>query len=99
MVGSLFYFLMRIRLDIVYVVSNVFRFNVEFIIKYMIVVKCILWYFNGICDLGLLYRKDEMNECIGYLDVDWVGDLDDCKFILVYIFYMGGVVISWRSKR
>ena len=40
-----------------------------------------------------------MNECIGYSDADWAGNLDDRKSTSAYIFHMGGAAISWRSKR
>ena len=65
----------------------------------MAAVKRILRYFNGTCDLGPLYRKDEMNECIGYSVADWAEDLDDRKSTSAYIFHMGGAALSWRSKR
>ena len=99
MVGSLLYLSTRTRPDIAYAVSNVSRFNAEPTTKHMTAVKRILRYLNGTCDLGLLYRKDEMNECIGYSDADWAGDLDDRKSTSAYIFHMGGTAISWRSKR
>ena len=99
MVGSLLYLSTRTRPYIAYAVSNVSRFNAEPRTKHMTGVKRILRYLNGTYDLGLLHRKDEMDECIGYSDADWAGDLDDRKSTSAYIFHMGRAAISWRSKR
>ena len=98
MVSSPLFLSMRTIPDIAYAVSNVARFTAEPTTKQMTAVKRILHYLNGTCDLGLLYRKDEMNECIGYSDADWAGDLDDCKSTSAHIFHMGGAAISCRSK-
>ena len=36
---------------------------------------------------------------VGYSDVDWGGDPDECKFTLGYAFMLNGGAISWCSKK
>lgn len=48
---------------------------------------------------GLSYKKCVDGNLIGYLDVDWVGDVDDCYFILGNVFLLVKGVVSWLSKK
>ncbi|KXJ11144.1 Copia protein [Exaiptasia diaphana] len=80
-------------------VCNVARFCAEPTTQHMTAVKRILRYLNGTQDLGLLFCKDGVKECVGYSDSDWAGDLDDRKSTTGYIFHMGGAAVSWRSKK
>ncbi len=34
-----------------------------------------------------------------YCDVDWVGNMDDCKSTSGYVFLLGNGAISWDSKK
>ena len=54
---------------------------------------------NGTVNLGLVYSKDKDQECTGYSDADWAGDLGDRKSTSGYIFKLSGGAISWRSKK
>ena len=36
---------------------------------------------------------------IGYMDVDWGGDPDQCKSMSGYAFLLNGCAISWGSKK
>ena len=41
-----------------------------------------------------------MNECLaGYLNVDWVGCIDDRKSTSGGCFYLGNNLVSWMSKK
>ena len=54
-------------------------------------------YLNGTAEYGILFKKGESEECIGYSDSDWAGDQDDRKstfFNLLVELSPGGV----RSK-
>ena len=62
--------------------------------------KRILRYLKGTVDYGLCYkRKSQSDECIGYSDSDWAGDMNDRKSTSGYVFHLNGAVISWRSKK
>ena len=50
---------------------------------------------------GLLYKSGmpKEQECTGYSDSDWAGDLNDRKSTSGYVFTVGGGAISWKSKK
>ena len=54
---------------------------------------------KGTPDLGLLYSRGDQQECHGYSDSDWAGDLDDRKAMSGYILMLNGAGTSWRSKK
>lgn len=50
----------------------------------------------------ILYLRGQMKGLeslipVGYLDVDWVSNWDDCKSILAYVFLLAGGPIAWSS--
>ena len=56
-------------------------------------------YLQGTSNFGLLYTKEESNECVGYSDADWAGNLDDRRSTSGYIFKINGAAVSWLSKK
>jgi hypothetical protein len=62
-------------------------------------VKKILRYVKGTKDLGLFYQKTNIFELAGYVDSDWCGDINDHKSTSGYVFYMGGTIFTWLSKK
>ena len=62
-------------------------------------VKRIFRYLRGTTYYGLLYKKSIMNNLVGFLDIDWGGDVEDCKSTSGYCFEIGGTILSWRSKK
>ncbi|KAH9717217.1 hypothetical protein KPL71_021741 [Citrus sinensis] len=63
----------------------------------MLAVKWILRYLYGTVDVGLLFKKDCGQQCVGYCDSDFAGDLDKRRSTTGYIFTLGGGPVSWRS--
>uniref|UniRef100_A0A2N9IDT2 Reverse transcriptase Ty1/copia-type domain-containing protein n=1 Tax=Fagus sylvatica TaxID=28930 RepID=A0A2N9IDT2_FAGSY len=61
--------------------------------------KRILRYLQGTKKLGILYKKENDNNLVGFTDSDWVGSLDDRKSTSGYIFCLGSKVIAWSSKK
>ena len=44
--------------------------------NHWLAVKWILQYLYGTIDVGLLLKKDCSQQCVGYCDYDFAGDLD-----------------------
>ena len=38
-------------------------------------------------------------DCTGFSDVDWVGDINDCKSTSGHLFQVGGAPVSWKSRK
>ncbi|KAH9790843.1 DExH-box ATP-dependent RNA helicase DExH17 [Citrus sinensis] len=47
-------------------------------------------------DVGLLFKKDCGQQCVGYCDSDFAGDLDKRRSTTGYVFTLGGGPVSWR---
>ena len=50
------------------------------------IAKRILCYLQGTKKLGILYKKENDNNLVGFIDSDWVGSLDDRKSTSGYNF-------------
>jgi hypothetical protein len=50
-------------------------------------------------NFGLVYRKGEEQELIGYSDSDYAGDQDDKKSTSGYVFMLSAGAVSWCSKK
>ena len=48
---------------------------------------------------GILYKKHGHTIIECFLDVDWVGSKEDRRSILRYCVFLGGNLISWKSKK
>ena len=56
-------------------------------------------YLKGTSNVGILYKQDGSDKCIGYSDADWASDTTDGKSTTGYIFTLSGGPISWSSKK
>ncbi|KAH9679276.1 hypothetical protein KPL71_026064 [Citrus sinensis] len=96
-VGSLMYAMVCTRLDISQAVSMVSRYMHNPGKNQWLAVKWILRYLYGTVDVGLLFKKDCGQQCVGYCDSDFAGDLDKRRSTTGYVFTLGGGPVSWRS--
>ena len=85
-VGSLLYLSVATRPDITYAVSNVAKFCAKPTNQHWVAVKRIFRHLKGIQQYKLLYSKSNSNNCVGFSDADWGGDLDDRKSTSGYMF-------------
>ena len=62
-------------------------------------VKLVLRYIKSTIDISLVFEKDftGKQECIEYVDSDYVGDIDKRWFITGYVFTLSQAQVSWRS--
>ena len=67
--------------------------------KHWMAVKRILRYLKGISDYMLWYQGMKDLRLIGYSDVDWGGDVDQCKSTSGYAFLLNDSAILWSSKK
>ena len=98
-VGSLLYLSLATRPDITFAVSNVAKFCAKPSKQHWTAVKRIFHYLKGTQHYGLLYKKGNSDNCSGFSDADWGGDLDDRKSTSGYVFQIGETAISWRNKK
>ena len=93
-VGSLMYLSVCSRPDIAYAVNTLAKFSSKPTQKHWPAVKRVFRYLNGTAEYGILFKKGESEECIGYSDSDWAGDQDDRKSTSGYIFQSASGAIS-----
>uniref|UniRef100_A0A8R7UAT4 Reverse transcriptase Ty1/copia-type domain-containing protein n=1 Tax=Triticum urartu TaxID=4572 RepID=A0A8R7UAT4_TRIUA len=98
LVGRLIY-MSHTRPDIAFDVSVVSQYMHDPKSAHMEAVIRILRYLKGCPGRGLLYRRqgDLQVEC--YTDADWAGSLDDRRSTSGYCTFVGGNLVSWRSKK
>ncbi|KAH9684587.1 hypothetical protein KPL70_013604 [Citrus sinensis] len=96
-VGSFMYAMVCTRPDISQAVSMVSRYMHNPGKNQWLAVKWILRYLYGTVGAGLLFKKDCGQQCVGYCDSDFAGDLDKRRSTTGYVFTLGGGPVSWRS--
>ena len=96
--GKLIY-LSHTRLDIAYVVSVVSQFMHCPSEDHMNVVMQILHYLKSSPGKGLMFSKNGHLNVAGYIDVDWVGNITDRKSTSGYFTFVGGNLVTWKSKK
>lgn len=98
LVGRLIY-LCHTRPDIAYVVSVVSRYMHDPKVEHMEAVFRILRYLKGSPRKGLWFRNHGHLDVEGYCNVDWANCLDDRRSTSGYCVFVGGNLVSWRSKK
>ena len=98
MVGKLIY-LSHTRPDIAFVVSAVNQFMHDPRSSHMDEVTRILRYLKGCPGKGLLYTRQGSLQVECYTDADWAGSLDNRRSTSGYCTFVGGNLVSWRSKK
>lgn len=98
LVGKLIY-LSHTRPDIAYAVSVVSRFMHAPNEDHMRAATRILRYLKSSPGKGLFFAKTGSLEVEGYTDADWAGDKSDGKSTSGYFMFVGGNLVTWRSKK
>ena len=93
------YLAVSTRPDIAFAVNSLARFNSNPQKDHWTALKRVLRYLKGTINIGILYKQDDSDKCIGYSDADWAGDTSDRKSTSGYIFMFSGGPISWNSKK
>jgi hypothetical protein len=98
LVGRLIY-LCHTRPDITYAVSVVSRYMHDPRSGHMDAVYRILRYLKSSPGKGLWFKKNDHLNIEGYCDADWASCLDDRRSTSGYCTFVGGNLVSWRSKK
>ena len=96
--GRLIY-LSHTRPDIAYAVSVVSQFMHSPSEAHMDVVTCILRYLKMAPSRGLIFSKNGHLNVQGYTDADWAGSINDRRSTSGYFTFVGGNLVTWRSKK
>ncbi|XP_019059139.1 PREDICTED: uncharacterized protein LOC109117059 isoform X2 [Tarenaya hassleriana] len=59
----------------------------------------ILKYLKGTPNKGLWMRRNKHTKIIAYCDADWAGDRSDRKSTTGYCTFVGGNLVTWKSKK
>lgn len=97
-VGSLI-FLTLSRPDLSYAVGMISRFMQYPRKLHLEAVRRILRYIKDTIEYGILYKKEEKYEIVGFCDADFAGDQDTRRSTTRYVFSLRSGPISWCSKR
>jgi hypothetical protein len=98
LVGKLIY-LSHTRPDIAYAVSVVSQFMHNPSEDHMSAVIRILHYLKSSPGKGLMFSKNAHLKIEGYTDADWAGNILDRKSTSGYFTFVGGNLVTWRSKK
>jgi hypothetical protein len=96
-VGSLMYVMVSQRPNISHAVGAISRYMENPAKEHWQVLKWVLQYLRGTSDYCITYN-DGRGLVYGYVDSDFVGDLDKMRSTLGYVFTLAGGAISWMSK-
>jgi hypothetical protein len=102
-VGILMYAMVSNKSDIAHAVGFLSRYMSKPGKEHWTIVKRVFRYLCGTTSYGLCYQGrpglDRVVDIHGFVDADWVGDLDRRRSTSGYVFNVFGGAISWMSKR
>ncbi|KAL6974688.1 Beta-galactosidase 8 [Sarracenia purpurea var. burkii] len=98
LVGRLIY-LSHTRPDISYAVGVVSQFMHDPRVPHLDVVYRILRYLKSAPGKGILFSNHGHLRLESFTDADWAGSIDDRRSTSGYCSFLGGNLITWRSKK
>ncbi|XP_048429857.1 uncharacterized mitochondrial protein AtMg00810-like [Pyrus x bretschneideri] len=97
LVGKLIYLTIT-KPNITYAVRLVSQFMHAPSVKHLLIVKRILRYLKAL-GRGILMKNNQSTQISGYTDADWAGNAIDKKFTAGYCTFIGGNIVTWKSKK
>lgn len=95
MVGKLNLFFTNTRPNLAFAIEMVSRYMTAPPEPHLDAMKHIFRYVKGTMNLGLKYYNKDSN----FTSVDWVGDQDQRKSTLGFMFQIGTTIVLWCSKK
>ena len=69
-------------------------------LEHITALKHIYWYLNGTRDLGMTFHGNQIgNDIIGFMDLDWAGDINSQRSVSGYAFIFCGAAVAWSAKK
>ncbi|GJX42836.1 ribonuclease H-like domain-containing protein [Tanacetum coccineum] len=87
------------RLDLSYVVQQIFLYMHDLREPHLAALKRILRYVQGTLDLGLHLYASSTTSLVGYIDADWAGCPSTRRSTSGYCVFLGDNLLSWSAKR
>ena len=84
--------------DITYSVSVVIQYMSAPTVDYWVAVEHILCYLKRTLGHGILYSNHGHNRIECFSNADWARSKKDRRFTLGYCVFVGGNIVSWKSK-
>ncbi|CAN6695772.1 unnamed protein product [Malus baccata var. baccata] len=98
LVGKLIYLTIT-RPNITYSISVVSQFMHSPTIEHLNLVKRILRYLKGSVGRGIIMKKNENTQLMGYCNADWAGNAINRNSTTSYCTFVGGNLVTWKSKK
>ncbi|XP_068323144.1 uncharacterized mitochondrial protein AtMg00810-like [Pyrus communis] len=98
LVGKLIYLTIT-RPDITYAMSLASQFMHSPTVDHLHIVKRILCYLKGSIGQGIIMRNNKSTTISGYTKTDWAGNTLDRKSTTCYCTFVGGNLVTWKSKK
>lgn len=93
-------YLAHTRPDLAYALSVISQFMHNPGEQHMSAVMRILRYLKSAPGKGILFAKNENQQNVRvYTDADWAGSIDDRRSTSGYFTFVGGNLVTWRSKK
>jgi ATP-binding cassette subfamily B (MDR/TAP) protein 1 len=98
-VGCLMYVMVCTRSDLAQAVSKICKFMSKLGKHHWEAVKWIFKYLKGTTGHGIMFNSEKDDpSVVGYIDLDYVGDMDDRRSTTGYVFTLAGGPICWKSS-
>lgn len=104
-IEKLIYLLYSTKLDIAFVVGQLNKQNADLRVGHLKTAKQVIWYFNGIMYLRIVYgaitniKSHSFYDLVGYADNKHIGNLEEHKSVKDYFFFTNYGVVSWYGKK
>ena len=102
-INRLMYAMVCSRPNTAHVVGVLSRFMSKPGKEHWTTVKWVFIYLCGTSDYGFCYQGrlglDRVLDICGFVDANWVGDLDHRRSTSGYVFNLFGGAVSWMSKK
>ena len=92
-------YLSHTRPNVAYLVEVVSRFMHDPREKHIQVVHKVLQYLKATPGRGILFKRKGKLTMKAYTNVDYAGSLTNRRLTTSYCIFLGGNIISWRSKK